>query len=38
MDKYLITLASDSHHLMSENPFYIKTYKVAARTLEEANK
>lgn len=38
MDKYLITLASDSHHLMNENPFYIKTYKVVARTLEEANK
>ena len=38
MDKYLITLVSDSHHLMNERHFYIKTYKVAARTLEEANK
>lgn len=38
MNKYLIALVSDSHHLMNEPYFYSKVYEVKAENIENANK
>lgn len=35
---YLIAIVSNSHHLMSEPPFYFKIYKVKADSYVEANR
>ena len=37
MNKYLIMLTSDSHHLMNEPEYYFKGYIVIAESLEKAN-
>lgn len=38
MNKYIIMLASDSHHLMNEPYFYFKGYTVEANNREEVQK
>lgn len=37
MNKYVVMLTSDSHHLMNEPYFYFKGYEVEANNLSEVD-
>lgn len=37
MNKYVVMLTSDSHHLMNEQYFYFKGYEVEANNLSEVD-